>query len=390
VERNLLLLVPALRARGLEPAVALLGDGPLRDRLRALGVATASIRLSPRLRRAGRYGRTWRSPSAGRHALGASFPGAVALVAAGLPAALRLAALARRTRADLIHASGTKANLLGGLAGRLARVPVVWHLHDFPPEGLAGRAFRRAAGWLPAVVVACSHAGAEALGSPAFVVPNPVDLSRFRPGLPADRLRDDLALRGDQALVGMAAHLTPWKGHALFLEIARAVLEAGAKAHFVVAGGAIYETEGHAGYAEGLHRRAAALGLSERVAFLGAREDVPEILAGLDVLVHCPVAPEAFGRVLAEAMAVGRPVVAARCGGIPEVVEDGVTGLLVEPGDVAGFAGAVLRLLGDQPLREEMGRAGRRRAGALFGVDRHVEGVLRAYGRVLGEGAVRQ
>jgi glycosyltransferase involved in cell wall biosynthesis len=71
------------------------------------------------------------------------------------------------------------------------------------------------------------------------------------------------------------------------------------------------------------------------------------------------------------------------------VVEEAVTGILVEPGDVAGFAGAVLRLLGDQPLREEMGRAGRRRAEALFGVDRHVEGVLRAYGRVLGEGGVR-
>jgi glycosyltransferase involved in cell wall biosynthesis len=115
------------------------------------------------------------------------------------------------------------------------------------------------------------------------------------------------------------------------------------------------------------------------VAFLGARTDVPEILAALDVLVHCPTAPEPLGRVLAEAMVVGRPIVAARCGGIPEVVEDGVTGLLVEPGDVAGFASAVIRLLEDPALRERLGKAGQRHAEGRFGVAAHVTAVLDAY-----------
>jgi glycosyltransferase involved in cell wall biosynthesis len=147
----------------------------------------------------------------------------------------------------------------------------------------------------------------------------------------------------------------------------------------VVVGGPIYETDGHAGYAEGLHRRTGALGLADRVTFLGARTDVPEILASLDVLVHCPTAPEPLGRVLAEAMAVGRPVVAARSGGIPEVVEEGVTGFLVEPGDVAGFASAVVRLLEDPALRERLGSSGRRRAEARFGVEAHVSAVLDAY-----------
>jgi glycosyltransferase involved in cell wall biosynthesis len=152
-----------------------------------------------------------------------------------------------------------------------------------------------------------------------------------------------------------------------------------------VVGGSIYETDGHAGYPETLRQRASALGLSDRVTFLGIRDDIPNLLAGLDVLVHTPTAPEPFGRVLAEAMAVGRPVIAAHCGGIPEVVEDGVTGLLVPSADVGAFTAAVVRLLEDPMLCQRLGGAGRRRAEARFGIEAHATGVFEAY-RVVLEG----
>jgi glycosyltransferase involved in cell wall biosynthesis len=184
-------------------------------------------------------------------------------------------------------------------------------------------------------------------------------------------------------VVGLIAHLTPWKGHELFLDIARAVLNSLGEARFVVVGGSVYDTDGHAGYARTLARRAAALGLSDCVTFLGARHDIPEILAALDVLVHCPTAPEPLGRVLGEAMAVGRPVVAARCGGIPEIVDDGVTGFLVAPGDVRAFASAVIRLLADRALCDRLGEAGRGRVEEQFAVDAHVTAVLDTYRALL-------
>jgi glycosyltransferase involved in cell wall biosynthesis len=308
-------------------------------------------------------------------------------MAGSLPAAVRLAASARRARVDVIHTNGMKAHLLGGLAGRLVGVPVIWHLRDFPPRGWAGRTFREAARRLPEVILAPSDAVTASIRLPGLtrgrVVPDPVDLDGFHPGIRADRFRRELGIEDDEPLIGMVGHLTPWKGHELFLQIARAVADRMPGSRFVVAGGPIYETHGHAGYAETLRRKASASGLSQRVTFLGIRDDIPELLAGLDVLVHAPIAPEPFGRVLAEAMAVGRPVVAARCGGIPEVVEDGVTGFLVAPGDVVAFTTAVERLLVDPGLRRRLGEAGRRRATLRFGVEAHTACVLEAYRSVL-------
>ena len=382
-EHSLLLLLESLRAHSVEATVALFGEGPFGTRLSTLGVRTVSLGPSRFVRSGTRY-RTG----------GVSAQTAV-MVAAGLATAVRLGALARRIRADLLHTNGLKAHLLGGLAGRMIATPVIWHLRDFLPGGFAGRVFRGAVRRLPTLVIANSDAVAATIrsnradGSRITRLYNPVDLCRFRPGLSRGTICREIGLSHDVPLAGIVAHLTPWKGHELFLDIARQVTTELSKAHFVVAGGPIYETDGHAGYLEALRRRASALGLADRVVFLGARDDIPQVLAAVDVLVHCPTAPEPFGRALAEAMAVGRPVVAARCGGIPEIVADGVTGFLVPPGDVQGFASAVVRLMQDPVLRDQFGRSGRLRAEALFGLEAHAEGVLKAYEFVLAAGKSR-
>ncbi len=373
-EHSLLLLLQGAPS-GIEANVAVFGRGPFRDRLSAIGIPTVELPL-PRWTRA-----------VGRYRLPGGPVGGATLLAGSLPAALRLAAAARRAGADVIHTNGMKAHLLGGLAGRLVRVPVIWHLRDFPPEGWAGRTFHEAARRLPEVILAPSEAVAASVRLPGRrrprLVPDPVDLDRFHPEIPRDRIRRELGIAGEESLIGMIGHLTPWKGHEVFLEIARAVAHRMPRSRFVVVGGSIYETHGHAGYLETLRQRAAALGLSDRVTFLGIRDDIPELLAGLDVLVHAPIAPEPFGRVVAEAMAVARPVVAARCGGIPEVIEDGVTGFLVPSGNVGAFASAVVRLLEDPALCRRLGGAGRRRAEARFGIEAHAASVLEAYRTVL-------
>jgi glycosyltransferase involved in cell wall biosynthesis len=377
-EHSLLLLLRAIRESGVESTVALLEDGPLRERLTRDGVPTFVMSLPDAVRRAGRYRAAFHPLHTGK------------LVALGLPTAWRLARLARRCAADLIHSNGMKAQLLGGLAGRMARVPVVWHVRDFPPPGWAGRIFRRQARWLPSIVLANSESVRSAVmdgrtgGPPVLAVRNPVDLEAFGPHVARGRFRRELGLDETVPLVGLIAHLTPWKGHARFLEIARRVAGLVPSARFVVVGGPVYATDGHQGYAQELHTQAATLGLCDRVAFLGARADIADVVTDLDLLVHCPTAPEPFGRVIAEAMAAGRPVVAANAGGIPELVEHGTTGLLVPPDDVNGFAAGTVGLLNDPQLRRAMGKAGRRRAETMFRIDAHADAVLSAYQHVLG------
>jgi glycosyltransferase involved in cell wall biosynthesis len=372
-EESLLLLIEGLRLRDVAPTVAMFADGPFAARLVSRDVPVVFLNVATSVRRATRY------QSA------TSLAGTAWLGAKSIPGVARLTAMIKRAQPDLIHTNGLKAHLLGGIAGRLARRPVVWHLRDFPPDGFAGGLLKRAARSLPEVVLANSDAVARAIKKPGAERPrvlrlyNPVDLERFRPDRSGARIRATLGVAQDAPLVGMVAHLTPWKGHLDFLSIAMTVTAALPTARFLVAGGAIYETAGHSGYADALMRRTVDLGLGGRVLFLGAREDIPEILSALDVLVHCPTAPEPFGRGVAEAMAVGRPVVAARNGGIPEIVEHDVTGVLVNPGDVRGFATAVLRLLRDPELRQRLGLAARLRAEALFPVGPHAERVLEAY-----------
>ena len=371
-EQSLLLLLRELLRNDVEPTVALFGDGPFAARLAQLGLRTAYLLLTDEVRRSTRYNQGMRLSELAR------------LGAQAVPGTAQLVALAARTRADVVHTNGLKAHVLGGLAGRIALRPVIWHVRDFPPEGTQGRVLRVASKTLPRIMLTNSAAVAAAWRpdrNPQRVRPigNPVDLARFHPDVGGASVRAELGIAPDVLVVGMVAHLTPWKGHEEFLSVAAKV----PGARFLVAGGSIYETEGHAGYAERLQRRAVDLGLGGRVHFLGNRDDIPEILAASDVLVHCPTAPEPFGRAVAEAMAVGKPVVAARAGGLPEIVEHEVTGLLLPPGDVTACATAVTRLLSDPALRARFGAAGRLRAESLFDPAAHAERVLQAYREVL-------
>jgi glycosyltransferase involved in cell wall biosynthesis len=370
-EHSLLLLVDGLRARGITATVALFGPGAFQDRLTASGIPTVTLRAHRAVRKATRYRTSW------------ALLHTTALAGLSLATALDLALVARRAGVDLIHTNGLKAHLIGGIAGRLIGVPVIWHVRDFPPRGRAGALIERGARVLPSRVLANSDTVAAAIGGDRGVrvtrIYNPIDLVAFRPDRPRDPVRAELGVDRDTPVVGLVAHLTPWKGHEAFLQIARRVADRVPSSRFVVAGGSIYETDGHTGYREALVNQADALGLGGRLTFLGSRTDMPDVMAALDVLVHCPEAPEPFGRGVAEAMASGRPVVVARSGGLSEVVEDGVTGLLVPPGDVDAFASAIIRLLDEPSLRRQFGTAGRERAERLFDAALHTRQVVATY-----------
>ena len=156
-------------------------------------------------------------------------------------------------------------------------------------------------------------------------------------------------------VIGLFSRLTPWKGQHILLEALASL-----PSHFcaLVVGDALFPEDKD--YVSRLCQQAESLGLKERVRFLGFREDVWELMACCDVLVHCSVLAEPFGRVVVEGMATGKPMVAVNAGGVPEIIEDQRTGLLVPPGDASALAKAVQKLESDPVWARQLGEAGQK------------------------------
>jgi glycosyltransferase involved in cell wall biosynthesis len=291
---------------------------------------------------------------------------------------LRLARFFRSEWIDVVNTHSSKDGWIGGIAARLAGVRCLVrsrHIEvDYPSRWRSRVAF----GHLPdRVMTTSSRISArlvDELGlDPARVqcVSTGIDLEKFSPGN-GEAVRTECGWGPEVPVVGMISVIRSWKGHRYFLEAARRVVETEPTARFLIAGSG----PGEAALPEAVRQA----GLEGRVALLGHREDVPELLRALDVVVLPSTAHEGIPQILLQAQAVGRAAVGTRIGGIPEVIHDGVNGLLVAPADAVDLAEAVKRLLADQALRETMAaRAmeGRERWG-LERMCAEVEAVYRA------------
>ena len=148
----------------------------------------------------------------------------------------------------------------------------------------------------------------------------------------------------------------------------------------------MYDTDRDSGYTAELHCLASELGLAQRVHFEGFRDDVGAVMRSLDVVTHCSTDPEPFGRVVVEGMACARPVVAAAAGGVTEIINDGVDGLLYPMGDVRALSAAILRLLDDEELRLNLGAAGRRTVMERFTAARYINDIQQVYDELVVDG----
>lgn len=259
---------------------------------------------------------------------------------------------------DLIHTNSLKSAMYGGAAGRLARVPVVWHIRDrIAPDYLPATAVglvRLLSRFLPSGVIANS---AETMSTLPARSNARVLYNAILPDVVAPRRR--LTRHEWSGLtIGVIGRVTPWKGQDVFLDaFARAFGGTTARARIV--GSALF---GEDDYAAALVDRSRTLGISDQVEFRGFREDVWAELRDLDILVHCSVRPEPFGQVVLEGLAAGVPVVAANAGGPKELITNGVNGILTTPGDSRELADALKTLADDWVLRAKIAAAGRRRS----------------------------
>jgi glycosyltransferase involved in cell wall biosynthesis len=292
-------------------------------------------------------------------------------------ALIRLIRLLRAESVDLIHAHGQDAAILGAAACRVSRIPLVItrHVLEEPGEGRRQRvrarltlgAFRQAD--VPVAVSLATAVRLSRLSGRATedirVLHNGIDVDAYSAPAPEparQALCHELTLPLDARLVLLPAVMRAGKGHDVLLDSVPAIAGRVPRVHFLLAGTGDLEDR----------LRARAAGHAHSVHFLGHRTDMPELMAGCDLVV-LPSMAEALPTVLMEAAAAGRPVVATRVGGVPEVVVDSETGLLVPSEDPAALAGAITALLMDRSRARAFGRRARKVARSRFSLERQVE-----------------
>ncbi len=290
-----------------------------------------------------------------------------------------LAAYLRREEIDLVHAHMYRAEVIGTRAAVAAGTPViVATVHSSrvrsaeDVETLAALTPQIDRLIVPSESIRAKVEREGRAGAEFAVIPNGIDLSRFSLPTPRCSLRSDFAIPADALLAGVVARLEPEKGHAYLIDAWPAVVAAVPDAWLAIVG------EGS--QCAALKARARALGgrAAAQVVFTGRREDVSALTRDLDIAV-LPSLREAQGISILEAMARSRPVVASAVGGIPEVITDGVDGLLVPPASASGLADAIVRLANSPALRAELGAAGRRTVEDRFSLTAMVRRVEQTY-----------
>jgi len=296
-----------------------------------------------------------------------------------LRAVMLLRRIIREQNVELLHSNGPQTNVCSGLAGWLEGIPAVWHVRNLLYGSM--RDIDRLCAGLATRIVCNSEAIRERFrGSSAWdksvTILNAVDLGAFDPQASDGSFRRQLGVPPDRAVVGMVGRIGLGKGHVHFIDAAIRLLRVGVNAQFVIVGDAQIPEESMR--LAMLSRQVKDAQVEERIRFLGFRQDMPQVMRGLDILVLASDA-EPCGRVLFEAMASGRAIVATNSGGTPEIVRDGAEGLLVPPRDPGALAVAIRKMIEEPMLRQRLGQAGLMRARQEFSIERYVARIMDVY-----------
>jgi glycosyltransferase involved in cell wall biosynthesis len=359
-ETCLLDLLSGLKKDGHGGLVLIPCDGPIKERLISIGWEVVT------------YPIPWWITFAGRNRWHLQD------LLLGLPKRLtHICGLMKERKIDTVY-TNTLACFDGALAARIAKMPHVWHIHEifgaqremefYLPKWLVTLII----GHLSKCIIVPSRIARDSLTTSvmrtkARMVNNGVDLYKFAPRC-AVQGHTHLGIPAGAQVVAIIGGINKNKRQADFVEAAGIVARQRDNVYFLVVG------TGSSRYITSLEQRISELGLSKRFKLTGVLEDVAEILALADVLVSASLV-ECQPRILIEAMAMGKPVVATRSGGSEELVVHGETGLLVSTGNPPELAAAILTLLENDELAVEMGRRGRKRAEDLYSVERYVRDI---------------
>lgn len=356
-EISLLLILKHLDKERFKPRLICYSEGPFVERARALGIEVVVLKRG-------------------------SLPSSLSLV-------LNIIRYIKEKEIDLVHINSL--DIRAGIASWLAGVPFVGHLRVIFPFTWRDRLFVR----LSRKVVAVSNAVVNAfcrekkiLEEKFIVVPNAVEIPE---DITPAQLRKEFKIPKNAKLIGAVGRIDPYKGYEYFINAASLINRYREDVYFFIIGGVSDEDIDGKKYLERLEKQVSEKGLEEVIFFTGFRKDILEVIKALEILIVPSVVikkdrgevTEGFGRVAIEAMAAGVPVVASDIGGLREIIEDGISGILVPPGEPEKIAEAVIKILENDNFKDSLKENGKRRFETLYTPERYMGSLNAIYNDIL-------
>lgn len=288
----------------------------------------------------------------------------------------------QKANLELVHINA--ANIMAcGIAARICGKACVWQIHEILTPVVVRRIVYFLIALIAHKIVTISVPVAKAFPTWAQkkikVVHDGVDIERFQPSISGAEIREEFGIPVEAPVIGMVGRFVPRKGHRLFIRSCAMVAKAYPEVHFILVG---QKFPAYASYLQEINQLAGSLGLSPKMHFVYWHLDVPKIIAAFNIAVLASTLPEGFGLVLIEAMAMGKPVVATKVGGVIDIVTEDV-GYLVPPEDEQAMSTALANLLADEKMAERMGQAGRKRVLKHFTSDQSASRMEQVYRSLL-------
>ncbi|UNK18768.1 glycosyltransferase family 4 protein [Paenibacillus sp. N3/727] len=301
----------------------------------------------------------------------------------------RLALFMKRSRIDLIHANSIRAGIMAGLFRWYHRLPVVWHLRDMPPKGLIGKLIQKLAVRTTQALIGISESVIQSVDHPSLegrchLVHNGVELINFNTIVKQEireRIRSGFKTPQNAQVLAIIGQIAPWKRQEDAIEaFSRFAIEEPSAVLWIV-GEAKFRQENER-YLENLKARVRTLKLEDKVVFTGFREDVLEICCAADLLLLCSE-NEPFGRVIIEAMSQGMPVVGTHGGGVPEIIQNGESGLMYETGNIEKLTHCIRQVLKDKRVWLTLSHNGQERVRDHFSIKQTSQKIELIYQQLL-------
>ncbi|MEZ4682174.1 MAG: glycosyltransferase family 4 protein [Caldilineaceae bacterium] len=364
-EVSLLLLLEGLDRSRFEPTLLVPSEGKLADKARAMGISVKVFPIYPFM-------------------IEKNLVHSVYDALLSITKLHKIYQLYKTVQPDLVHINSYRIGIPFSLVARILNIPSIWHIRDIPTQSAKRKLVGRVSSIADEVIgISCAVVDSLEIKHKknVHVIYNGVDFSQFdtiKPG----KFRSELCLAPDTLLIVSIGQLIPLKGHDLLIKAFSKVVQQ-RNIHLVIVGGEIakigHGSSNETSYPLRLKQMVSDLGLLDSVTFTGFRSDIPQILTDADLYVHASTSPEGFGRVLVEAMAAGKAVIAPNWGGSVEIVDPEVNGFLFDPCNLEDLVNRLSYCIQHHETLHLVGETGKRSVLPKFSSHLHIANVQKIY-----------